>query len=120
MKPSTQAGVNAERSYILISSSSSKDGVKLFQGTPINLDDDSPATPAAVTSEDTRASEPHASVAFQMPLHSTIQQGYSSSPIAFFPFYLFPECFLYDYQAQCIIFIFQPFIFIFHWQAFLD
>ena len=88
LKPSTQVGVNAKRSYILISSIFSKNGVKLFSGTPINLEDDSPGTPAGVTSEGTRGSEPDASVAFGMPLHSTVQQDFSSSLITFPPLYL--------------------------------
>lgn len=89
MNPSTQSGVNAKRSFILISSTSSKDRVKRFQGTPIIIEVDSPITPAAATSEDTRISDPDASVGIQMPLHSTVQQGYSSCPITYFFLFLF-------------------------------
>lgn len=60
LNPSTQSGVNAKRSFILISSTSSKDRVKRFQGTPVIIEVDSPITPAAATSEDTRISDPDA------------------------------------------------------------
>ncbi|XP_044395018.1 uncharacterized protein [Triticum aestivum] len=72
------SGVNAKRSFILISSSSPNESVKRSQGTPIVIQDDSPITPAAATNEDIPASHCDTSVGIPMNMDFAIQQGYST------------------------------------------
>lgn len=65
-------GVNAKRSFVLISSSSSVDREKLFHTTPIIIDDDSPFTPAAAgTSQQIPTSDREIAMAFADQLGSS-------------------------------------------------
>ncbi|XP_040259604.1 uncharacterized protein [Aegilops tauschii subsp. strangulata] len=72
------SGVNAKRSFILISSASPNERVERFQGTPIIIEDDSPITPAAATNEDIPASHCHTSVGIPMNMDFVDQRGYST------------------------------------------
>ena len=83
------SGVNAKRSFILISSASPNERVKHFEGAPIIIQDDSPITPAGVTNEDIPASHCDTSVGILMNMDFAVQQGYSSCLLCIFPFYLF-------------------------------
>ncbi|KAE8791505.1 hypothetical protein D1007_33948 [Hordeum vulgare] len=71
-------GFNENRSFIMISSSSSKDRVKCFQGTPIIIEDVSLATPFFATKQDKTTSECDASVQIQMLLEFCEQQDFST------------------------------------------
>ena len=75
------SGVNAKRSFILISSASGNERVKRFQGTPILIDDDSPTTPAAATNEEIPASRCDTSEGIPMNMEFSVQLGYNSNNI---------------------------------------
>ena len=72
------SGVDAKRSFILISSASPNERVKHFEGSPIIIHDDSPITPAGVTNEDIPASHCDTSVGMSMNMNFAVQQGYNS------------------------------------------
>ena len=76
-------GVDAKRSFILISSASPNERVKHFEGTPIIIQDDSPITPAGVTNEDILASHCDTSVGISMNMDFAVQQGYNSCLLCF-------------------------------------
>uniref|UniRef100_A0A8R7PF59 Uncharacterized protein n=1 Tax=Triticum urartu TaxID=4572 RepID=A0A8R7PF59_TRIUA len=71
-------GVDAKRSFILISSASPNERVKHFEGTPIIIQDDSPITPAGVTNEDIPASHCDTSVGISMNMDFIVQQDFST------------------------------------------
>ncbi|XP_073364675.1 uncharacterized protein [Aegilops tauschii subsp. strangulata] len=61
-----------------LSSASSNERVKRFQGTPTIIEDDSPITPAVATNEDIPASDCDISVGIPMNMDFAVQQGYST------------------------------------------
>ncbi|KAE8817383.1 hypothetical protein D1007_05080 [Hordeum vulgare] len=71
-------GINENMSFIIIDSSSAKDSVKCFQGTPIIIQDVSPTTPVLATKEDRTSSECDASVQIQMLLEFSEEQDFST------------------------------------------
>ena len=75
------SGVDAKRSFILISSASPNERVKRFQGTPIIIEDDSPITPAPVSNEDIPASHCDTSEGIPMNMDFSVQLGYNSNNI---------------------------------------
>nr|XP_040244211.1 uncharacterized protein LOC120963592 [Aegilops tauschii subsp. strangulata] len=72
------SGVDAKRSFILISSASPNERVEHFEGTAIIIQDDSPITPAGVTNEDILASHCDTSVGMSMNMDFAVQQDFST------------------------------------------
>ena len=70
----------------MISSASSNERVKRFQGTPTIIEDDSPITPAVATNKDIPASDYDTSVGIPMNMDFAIQQGYNSCLLCIFHF----------------------------------
>ena len=83
-------GVDAKRSFILISYASPNERMKHFEGTPIVIQDDSPITPAGVTNEDIPASHCDTSVGISMNMDFIVQQGFNSCLLCCFPFMCSP------------------------------
>jgi len=73
----------------MISSASSNERVKRFQGTPTIIQDDSPITHVVVT-EDIPASDCDTSVGISMNMDFIVQQGFNSCLLCCFPFMCSP------------------------------